>query len=270
MIIQFSPSLAQENEPIIEDLVLSEKFLDALENCHPFIENKPNDIYEIKGLNEDGSCILVKTNNFSGMRTVSTCRLDNNYKAMLTNAQKKLQKLTSTKKIAYDNDYLLSKGIMMDAEICENHRLEYDPTKELRSHLENCSDYEMKDTLPNGSTITIKISEKEKDKCHFSHTIAMKALDDNSMRKIYDEEVYIEIKDKIKDITDTIECDFSKEETDKYVAMLKETIIPEGDAFDMDGITDKLDYNKRIINFLNNHPECQKSSSMKEKTYFKF
>ncbi|MBQ8677789.1 MAG: hypothetical protein IJ529_04920 [Alphaproteobacteria bacterium] len=248
-----------------EELRFSSRFLTALAQCSPYQEQR-NFMglavnYKIEGYNKDNLCQMTAQGESGGMQTITTCLFDNATRERFINAQKALRHLferaKSMQEIMTDDNYITATALMMNPQICTSRRLEFDPTKELRAHLQDCSPYQYQIPLLNQGVVTMQINGLSEDKCDYRYNMQLKAPDESELKKMYGDEMYAEIKDYITDISNTIHCRFTDYSREKYIRLLEQTIIPAGDGFDMDDIKDKADFNKQILEYLGNNPECE-------------
>ena len=82
-------------------------------------------------------------------------------------------------------------------------------------------------------------------------------LGSNGLIRAYSNTISSLLKDNIKDMETVIDCKFAETSKNKYIKLLEETIIPEGDSLDLDVIQEKREAQKNVLDYLGNNPDCK-------------
>ncbi len=257
--------IVEKTREAVKEMGFSDDFINSLKDCTPIKETKIYNgveiVYEIKGRDTDGKCVIVSQGNHEKVQNVSTCKFDDDILDLYYNAQLQVRKLianaNSLEEILSDENYLFSMGLFADDELCENHRSEFDPTKELRKKLAACEPYQETEQTNRYELIT-NVEGKFGNICRYTMKTITKAPKEEDLRKFLGDEAFEKMKDYLlKDISITTKCAFSSEELQKYIAILEKTAIPSGDAYDFSYLDQIQQSNREAVDFLMNSPDCK-------------
>lgn len=263
----FSDLVLDNTKSAFQNLSFSANFIKALPNCTPFTETRQengiNITYELKGFNADNKCLLSSKATHAGMEVTTNCLFTPSdleiYAESLQALQKIMEKATSMDEIIFNENYLMAVGMQLDSEICTSIRSAYDPTKEVRKHLKDCTPYKEQVNVLEKNNVTMEIVGKQGEKCKYIYQVHIKAPSQKEMEKLFGAQEYQKMKEFIKDQTATTECDFSPSSVERYTRLLEETAIPAGDAYDTSIQMKSIKKQKEIQNFLISNPECKSS-----------
>ena len=261
----FDEFVLDKTKAYVDNLGFTEKFLTALKTCSPIKEKRQEMgmevTYELKGFDKNGNCQIISSSQMQEMSAITTCLFDKDDLNLFIESQYAVRELIakakSVNEIISDERYLISVVMMMDEEKCSNKRSAYDPTKELRENLKNCTPYETQIDIAKQGHLSMQVVGKQGDKCHYIFKVYSKAPAIKDIKKLFGEEHYQSIKEHIKDKTITTACYLTEVSKNKYIEILSRTAIPEGDAFDTDVIEVSSAANKEAANFLSSLPECE-------------
>ncbi len=263
----FEEMVLANTKKISKDLGFSDKFLAALPNCSPFTETRQemgaDVVYELKGFNGNGKCVLESSSQMSGFSVTTSCKFDREDLEIFTDSQKKVRKLMdnakSLQEILTNENYLIASGMMLDEEKCSSRRSAYDPTKELRQKLKKCEAYSTNVDLKENGKISMQIIGKQGSVCRYNYTIYKKAPSVENMKMLLGEAEYQKMKDFIKDQTISVTCSFTDASKEEYAKLLEKTTMPEGDAYDFEILEQIRTAQKKANDFLFALPECKYS-----------
>ncbi len=257
--------IVDKTQEITKEMGFSDQFLENLKDCKPFQEGRSYNgieaVYEIKGRDEDGNCIIVSNGNHEKIQVVSTCKFDKDILDLFYHSQVEVRKLianaSSVEEIIGNENYLLAGGLMMNDELCRNERSEYDPTKELREKLAKCEPYQDVERTDRYEIIR-DIDGRIGNVCRYTMQTITKAPKEEELRKLLGDETFESMKDTLlKDISMTTKCAFTPEGLQKYISLLEKTAIPSGDAYDLSYMDNLRESNKEAADFLLETEECK-------------
>jgi len=244
----------------------SEAFISKIKNCIPTEEvnniGEIETIYKIKGYNNHNECLVEAIGKYNQINITTSCRFDDTTLQLWYDSQIKLKNIFKSAKTMNDilssEEYFVATGIFMDEDICQSHRSEFDPFKELRTKLQSCEPY--KYTLSDGTTPVVLETEifgYQNNTCHYELRVIQKPLPTQEQIKLLGVENYEKLKDILsQERTMTTSCLLSDNSRMQYINVLKDTIIPEGNALDFKAMQKQGDANKKMLEFLSSLPEC--------------
>ncbi len=257
--------VVDKTREVVDEMGFSDNFIRNLKDCQPVKEKRTYNgveaIYEIKGRDEDGNCIIVSNGQHEKIQSVSTCKFDKNILDLFYNAQLQVKKLianaNSVEEILSNEDYLIAGGLLMNDELCDNRRSEFDPTKELRQKLAVCEPYQEVEQTDRYEVV-MDVEGKIGNVCRYTIKTTTKAPKEEDLRKLLGDETFENMKDNLlKDITATTKCAFSPDELHKYIAILEKTSIPAGDVYDLSYMDQIQQSNREAVDFIMNSSECK-------------
>lgn len=242
----FEPYLAEQ----VSQTRLSDTFLQKMQNCTPYQENKTADTigitttyhYEILGWKEGKcDCIFSSTaelGSFNNHCLFDKDELEQYTEAMLNLSKKGPQAFTDFK----DPDTMTVMGMIYNPDICEMSYEGADLTAEFRKNLQDCTPYE---TTINMGTIqnTLKINGTSAGKCLFENIITTKAPD---LSKLFPQGIPAELAQiESKDMTTRLECKLSAAEIKEYSQALEKAVLKGGNALDFE--TDDINAANEVL-----------------------
>ncbi len=263
----FSELVLDNTKSAFKNLSFSDKFIKSLASCTPYKENREengiNITYELKGYNANQECQLSSKATHAGMEVLTQCLFSpldlEIYVESLQNLQNLIANATSVEEIMSNDDYLAAVGMQLDPDICKSFRSAYDPTKEIRKHLKDCTPYKEQINVLEKNNVTMEILGKQGETCRYIYQVQIKAPSQKDMEKLLGKDGYQKMKEFIKDQTATTECKFSPSSVKRYIKLLEETAIPAGDAHDTDIQFKSMEKQQEAQNFLLSNQECQSS-----------
>lgn len=221
--------LTDSNVQQISQMKVSQNFVEHMQNCQPFKEEKTIDIagvktnliYEIIG-KADNICKCVFASNSNLVNFQNKCSFDEVNLQEYTDALLYLMdKEINDKEYTNSIHYLTASTILFNEEICQMNFV-IDTSSELREKLKSCSLHESISEQSNTET-RIKIDGKDGDKCKFLHIITTKAP---NLKELFPQGIPESMKNfQPQGNIVEMDCRLSEEEIDEYIKALETATI---------------------------------------------
>ena len=261
----FENLVLDKTKQLEQELSLSPDFIAHIKDCTPAEDHKKyqgmNSSYIIKGLDNEGKCHIISTGDVNNLIITSSCKFDNIVLQMwhdaLIGLKQTIKNAKSIQEIMSSSDYLIASSIFLDEENCQISNQEFDPSKELRKHLKDCTPYNHKEHIEiSHTTIEYTIIGEQDGKCLFQQKVTQNAPSANDMQNLLGNENYEQIKTLLRDTVILTDCKFSDPIKEKYISLLAQTALPAGSITSQEQMfIDRQPY-QNATNFLATTPQC--------------